>query len=360
MRRFPVILLLSLLASLAIILSFDPNFFLHDDTLRYFLPLAKLQGEILFEKGQLPEINLYQFGGHPLLPQNQNGVLYLPRYLFFLIATSLGEINLLPTIEIACHILLAGLGMYCLLQRLGVVRGLSIAASHAYAFNGFVLDLGRNWMFVAGYVGYLPVLFWAILGFQRNPTTKRLWILVFIRTLIILLGHSNFGAFVFICEALFFVFLRPGPRTAGAYLISLLLTLLIAAPGLLPMYQGLRESARGTLSLLDHLSAATTFRNVIDSFFYRHCTGDCFRIDCSTLREFNFLLPFGIIGSAFYAFREAIKVKSGPKFFVTFLIAFLLLRALRTLPTFFNYPSASLTMTMVDSSALVGGVPFFL
>jgi hypothetical protein len=69
------ILSISIIGTFTILhVAFDPHFFLKDDTISYFLPQIKVQGDTLFTFGQIPQINLYQLLGHPLLEQGQSGV----------------------------------------------------------------------------------------------------------------------------------------------------------------------------------------------------------------------------------------------------------------------------------------------
>lgn len=135
-----------------------PNFQPRDDGLSYLLPNIIVQGKTLFERLSIPQINFYQLLGHPLLPQNQNGVFYIPHYIFYVFGALLGNYDIGALFEYCFHVIVSAITMYLLLGLFVKNSYLRTLGSLSYAFSGLSIVLGSNWPFVTSHLAYYPLL----------------------------------------------------------------------------------------------------------------------------------------------------------------------------------------------------------
>lgn len=262
------------------------EFFVKDDNSNYLLPQLKLQGEMVFNYHQIPQINYFAYLGHPLLEQAQTGVFYLPRYLFYLIAAGLHNFELLLPIEGFFHILLAGVGLYVLLICLGVSKRLAVLGAYAYAFNGFLIEIGRNWLVTIGYFAYMPFLYLLTMRVARGK--NGVIYLALIRAILFFLGHVNFFAYVELFEIVLFILLRPNRRDVLRYLLSWGLTVLVALPAMLPVVYSVLVSTRNS-AIAEQFSASVKLVQVVESFLGFPCREHIFIQSCASLSYFNLI-----------------------------------------------------------------------
>jgi hypothetical protein len=237
------LLSISILGTLVILhVAVDPQFFLKDDTVSYFLPQIKVQGDTLFTFRQIPQINLYQLLGHPLLQQGQCGVFYPLHYIFYLAAGK--NIELAVPLEVGFHMLLAGLGMLALLRYLKVPTLVGFIGAYAYAFNGFLIDMGRNWMPVSGYMAWIPIIFLCAI---RSAETNRGWLrLTLANVILFTLGHTDLFVRIIVAETLLFLVVAGSIRAVIRYLLTYVAAAALVMPILLPMIRGFILSTRVT------------------------------------------------------------------------------------------------------------------
>ena len=214
-----LIIVFSILLIVGILLKTDPNFFLNDDILSQFLPQIKIQTETLIYYHQIPEINLYHYLGHPILPQGQFGTFYAPRYLFSWLAIRSGNFENLVIFEHVFHMILAGIGMYVFLIHLKLRKAICVIGAVSYSLNGLMIEVGRNWLMVSGYFAYMPFLYYVLVRYilvAKKPILSAL-----IRATIFLIGYTNF--FVYICffELILFAISRPNRKSIYTYLLSI-------------------------------------------------------------------------------------------------------------------------------------------
>ena len=104
-----------------------------EDDLIYYLPQRMLTGEIL-ANGQMPWWNPWVGMGYPLMADPQAAVLYPGTWLF----AALGAWLAYP-LHICLHFSLAGLGVYLLCRRCGMVRPAALLGGLVFMFSGFLV-----------------------------------------------------------------------------------------------------------------------------------------------------------------------------------------------------------------------------
>jgi len=302
MRHFYSILIVifSILFVVAVLLKTDPHFFLNDDVLSQFLPEIKIQAETVFLYHEIPQINYYHYLGHPILPQGQFGTFYPPRYFFAWAAIHLGNFEYSVNFENVFHMILAGVGMYWFLINLKVRRLYSVIGAIAFSLNGLMIEVGRNWLMVSGYFAYMPYLYLVLirdLKLGKKPIVSAL-----IRVIIFSIGYTNF--FVYICffELLFFLLLRPTKKAVYTYIFSILITLVLILPLLIPIIRGLQGSSRST-NFYGRFYNSNNIFYLIKSFIQVPCLNWKYII-CSPLKFSNALLIPVFIGGAYLVIRK--------------------------------------------------------
>lgn len=214
-----------------------PQFQPRDDGLSYLLPNIIVQGRILFETLSIPQINFYQFLGHPLLPQSQSGVFYLPHYFFYIVGEAVHNYDAGAGLEYCFHILLASMTMYLFLGIFTQNILLRILGSLSYAFSGMNMVLGHNWPIVTIYLAYYPLLLYYL---ERYKLTS-----AFITYAILLsIGHTQFFFIVALPATLYFFMRHHSFSAIKGYFGHTLLFVVLALPILLPMFSGYLESSR--------------------------------------------------------------------------------------------------------------------
>jgi hypothetical protein len=305
--KYLLLLLSLLLFTFSVLYFFEGSMFVvRDDNVNYLLPQLKLQGDILFGSRQIPQINFYSYLGHPLMGQAQTGVLYLPRYVFYLMASWFGDFELMLLFEALSHVLLAGVSMYVLLGYLSVKKEYRVLGSYAYAFNGFLVEIGRNWLVVIAYYAYLPLLYLFTLKIARTQINIRtLVVLSFLRVVLFFIGHINFFVYIIFFELLVFVLSCRSKKNYLHYGLSHILSLIGYLPILLPMGHSVLVSARGDLN--EQFTASVSVFQVLGSFLSFPCKEFVFKQTCSSLSYFNILAPIFFVSILLYIRKSSPK-----------------------------------------------------
>jgi len=142
--------------------------FVRLDSARFAYPLAFHYREA-FWQGEFPLWNPLSSCGLPFLAQWNTMTLY-PLSLFYL---------LLPmpwSFEVFClgHLLLAGVGMYCLAERWTGSRLGAAVAGVAFAFNGLTWQ-GLMWPHLLAALGWMP---WVVLSMERGWREGGRWLIL--------------------------------------------------------------------------------------------------------------------------------------------------------------------------------------
>jgi O-antigen/teichoic acid export membrane protein len=119
-------------------------------------------------RGELPLWNPYILSGEPFLAAAQNGALYPPGVLFYVLPLTYAYAPFL-----ALHLWLAALGAYLLARALGADRAGATLAGLSFGFCGFLV-VSFLWPMVVSTAAWLP---WLLLVVEKSlsPSIPRLW-----------------------------------------------------------------------------------------------------------------------------------------------------------------------------------------
>ena len=117
-------------------------------------PLFELISSSLRSTGQLPWWNPYNYLGEPFYANVQAAMFYPPTLLTVLLGNVLfGRVTLwLIELELACHVALAGIGMYVLLRMLRTTFFSALAGATVYHLGAFFASQAQH----LGAVARLP------------------------------------------------------------------------------------------------------------------------------------------------------------------------------------------------------------
>ncbi|MEE8525506.1 MAG: hypothetical protein V3T72_16340 [Thermoanaerobaculia bacterium] len=263
----------------------EPYYFLRDDNASFFLPSYVFNAESLFERHALAHVNPHQYLGHAHLAVGQTGVLYPPAYLAAAV-TGLVRGDPRPLVDVlaALHLLIAALGMFALLRRLGLGRPAAVLGSLLWTTFPFLLIVSRSWIFVSYAAAYLP---WGLVLLERlleRPAASRVLALAAVKALFFYQGYVQYVALATLFEAVYLVLRLGGGersetlsrnrgrwRPAIAYAAVLVATALLAAPLLLPMLHAKQISAyrAGGLSYEELVSNALEVGTFLEAQVFR-------------------------------------------------------------------------------------------
>lgn len=228
----------------------EPFFFLRDDNATHFLGAYTYAAETV-AGGELPLLNQHQFLGNTFLAAGQTGVFLAALHPLAAALRLLGVdgkalIDALATL----HLWLGGLGMLLLLRHLGVHRGLTWPLALGWCLSPFGVVVSRSWIFVSYLFAFLPWSTWLLLRFLERPTARRGAALVLVKALFLLTGYvqsmviASFFELAFLAARWLRERRRLEVRREGTAVAAVfLLTALLAAPLLLPLYQAKNASA---------------------------------------------------------------------------------------------------------------------
>jgi hypothetical protein len=160
-----------LLVVLGILFFADPLFssknFFFRDILNFHLPLRKVMIDS-YAQGNFPLWNPRIFLGQPMLA-NPNYMALYPTIILNLVIPFAYAFKL----HFIIHAILAGIGMFFLLRRIGIIPVAALAGSIAYQFSGTVISM-LNLYNIAPCPALLPWIGWAFLGCLNRFCKKRI------------------------------------------------------------------------------------------------------------------------------------------------------------------------------------------
>lgn len=249
-RRLLLVLGLSCALGLALLQLVEPFFFLRDDNATHFLPAYTYTYDTLTGTGEMPLVNHHQFLGSTYLATGQTGVFLAALYPVMALLRLLGlEARALIDVLASLHLLLGGLGMGLLLRFFGIRSRLVLPLALCWCFFPFGVLVSRSWVFVSFTIAYLPWNLWLLLRFLERPGGRRGALLVAIKSLFLLTGYVQYMVIASFFELCFLALFwlkkrdRRTPRQALAVALIFVLTGLLAAPLLLPLWQAKEASA---------------------------------------------------------------------------------------------------------------------
>ncbi len=267
----PIFLSLLVLCMATIMEISHPFYFLKADNLDQNLSYYVHNARSLMS-GEFPLFNFHQFLGTPVFSCIQSAALYIPNYLalycsWLLLGHYYGTMEFIAI----PHLLFAALGIYHLLQFLGLNKLSCCFGAISWAFCGSVINVGDGWIQVVGYAAYFP---WTLLYSLRQigkfePIS--FLILVILRVGALFLGNPPYFIYTITFEAvtsalIYFTVAQKGelirqdvtclPVVRCGYMsfifrqiASYLCTLLVAAPLLLPALHQIQQSAGRNMPL---------------------------------------------------------------------------------------------------------------
>ena len=214
------------------------------DLLAYNLPMEKAVHDA-YERGRLPVWMPEISGGRPLLPNPNAGALYPIRPLLALVPFPLA-MRIFPPL----HWALAGIGVLCLLRRLGASRSGAWVGAVTYAFSGVAVSDVFFPHILPG-LALLPWIVWAIARPSRTAAGKILLLSVLL-ALDMLAGDvfsvtaaMTCGGLWILCET------EPDKRTREFALFggAVLLAILAAAPQIVAAALWIPETGRAVVGM---------------------------------------------------------------------------------------------------------------
>ena len=170
-----------------------------NDLTDMFMPREYVIQQIKSKFNQGPFWNPWLGGGTVLIGNPQTAYLYPFHWLARIFALEATVSWLL-----VAHHVIAGIGSYCLAQRLGQERYGSIFAAVTYGFAPILLSRTfAGHLLVVEVVAWYPWLFWAYLGLFRRIKYSGMFLTLFL-TLMILAGHQQETFYAcLVCACLF-------------------------------------------------------------------------------------------------------------------------------------------------------------
>jgi len=196
----------------------------------------------LLRSGTLPLWNFYNGAGAPLLANYQSALFYPLNWtgLFLPLAWSMSVMALL-------HLFIGGWGMARLAQRLGASALGAAVSALAFGLSGYLIARLGTYPTISA-AAWLPWLLWSVLGLSRGARRSGFWLASF-TTLQLLAGHAQTTWYSLLLTGLFALWLAVHTRRPRFLLVAALAMLVaaaIAAPQLLPTFELLRASQRGS------------------------------------------------------------------------------------------------------------------
>jgi hypothetical protein len=214
------------------------------DLLAYNLPMESAVHDA-YARGRLPVWMPEISGGRPLLPNPNAGTLYPIRMLLALVPFPLA-MRIFPVF----HWALAGLGVLCLLRRLGASRSGAWIGAVTYAFSGVAVSDVFFTHILPG-LALLPWIVWATAR-PRVPATRKLLLLSVLFALDMLAGDVFSIATAIVCGGLWISLeSEPGhrPREIALFAGAVVLAAFAAAPQIIATALWIPETGRAIVGM---------------------------------------------------------------------------------------------------------------
>ena len=258
---------ISIVVFLLLIESAYPYYFFKNDNIDSYVCGYSYAFDALLH-GKIAVYNFHQLLGTPFLAQGQNGALYVPAWISVLLSKVFGggKAHLSTEIAVFLHLVIAGISMYRLCEKLFLGRMASYIAAISWALNSFTIYESRVWLIVAIATAWLPLMITCSLDLINSSDLRTYLIAAFPRVIFFYGGHPQFWAYAMIFELMFFAVIcllifRRRIKEFGKIMLRMLIsyipTLLAMLPMLLPMWRVMNSSSErsGSLDLevfLDH------------------------------------------------------------------------------------------------------------
>ncbi len=234
-----------------------PYNFSKDDNLVQFLPvLIEGSGQIFY--GHFPSINLHQLMGSKIIEVGTYAVLYPPTIISYFISHYFFNNDfLLIEIFVLIHLIIGFIITYFLIDSKINDKVISLLASLAFIFSGYVIILSAAWYYVIPTIVFLPLILF--LNDRLNSNKKYIFLLGISRGIYFYSGNAQYFAFTLFFEFLYMLInvyqnnQKNNPEKIKRYIISIILTLLLTLPLFLSQLKNVSVSNRGALVFLEYL-----------------------------------------------------------------------------------------------------------
>ena len=240
-------ILICILTSFFVLLEIKyPFYFLHDDNRVYWLPAFVYNFESILN-GEIPIYNFHQFLGYPWLSNGQSMVLYPGGYVATIISKLVfGHYFASIDIFIILHLIAGSYAFYILVKSFGLGNKASIFGAITWVLNSFIIYSNTGWLFLSAHTLYFPLMIYFALKLYKKIELKSFIYLIICRVLLFFVGHPQYFIYSVIFEILtFLLIIAFGEhknnrdkliKIIKMYLLSFVITLLLALPLLLPMW----------------------------------------------------------------------------------------------------------------------------
>ncbi|MEK6919109.1 MAG: hypothetical protein AABW73_03640 [Nanoarchaeota archaeon] len=236
-----------------------PYNFTKDDNLAQFLPTIIEGMEQLFS-GDFPSVNLHQFMGVKIFEVGTYAVLYPLMILSYFLSHYIFH-NDFFTIEIfvLIHLILAFIVAYLFINSKTKNELISLLASIAFIFSGYVIIGSANWYYVVPTALFLPLILLLDDYLLKDPTFKKAIVLGAVRGIYFYSGNAQYFAFTLIFEFLYLLSMckrRNWENIKGLaekYVFSAIFTIAIAIPLLVPQLLTVNDSLRGSRNFIGYI-----------------------------------------------------------------------------------------------------------
>ncbi len=285
-------MLLALLMSGALLLAglqfYEPFYFTHDDNAVGYLSQQVYNYRSLVQQGEFPFCNFHQYLGNAYYHIGSTGIFYWPAYVAAFLADKIFD-NILTTIEVnvSLHLLGALMAMYAYLRITKIPPRASIYGALFYLTCPFWLCGSKDWAVTAYSAFYIPALLACLEAWLRRGGVRYLLVSSVLKIGFIYQGNVQF---LFIYQAGEMLYLacrlaqekRQGVlHQIGSYLASNFITVVAAAPLMVPMFFAMQETAHRSegLSIVEAISLAVEPQIWIGTLFFHFKGEEIFKSD---------------------------------------------------------------------------------
>lgn len=247
----------------------DPYFFTQDDSHSQFFPKILVGLRLLFS-GNIPFIDNYQHFGAPLFQIGTYAV-FDPIMIFSYVLGNYILHKPFTTLEIYVILCMFGGAVFLgySFRLLKVESLVSQAAIISFLFAGYFFITTRSWYYVGEIIFYLPLLlYFFVLALNGKLGLWWFFLSGLFRGLLFYAGNAQYFVYILLMEVVSYLYaafnLKKGRVVFLQYLCSVILTLGLMLPLLVPQYLSLQNISRPTEGLIP--SGTASFDALISSF----------------------------------------------------------------------------------------------
>ncbi|MBX4212070.1 hypothetical protein KW787_01260 [Candidatus Pacearchaeota archaeon] len=251
-----------------------PYNFTKDDNLAQFLPIT-LEGMKQLFHGSFPLLNFHQYTGSRIFEVGTYAVLYPPMILSYFLAHYVFHNDfLLFEIFVLLHLVAGFVATFYFLIPKTKNSLISFLAGIAFVFSGYVLIASASWYYVIPGVVFMPLIFLLHDKLNKKGLKFTIWLGI-TRGIYFYAGNAQYFAFACLFELLYgwLTLYQNKWKKSGShiekYIISLVITLIIAGPLLISQLYVIRDSARGNNGIINYALSLPAFPHefVLGSLF---------------------------------------------------------------------------------------------